>query len=109
MTELLLRYPAWLALSSNQFRDRNAFIITGITQELSNDHILRLKNLFLQFYPGTIQAMDYTQKTITLNGSVFRAYPAANPEAPRGRIDVFYILADEFDFHTRRVRKILCQ
>ena len=105
MTELLLRYPAWLALSSNQFRDRNAFIITGITQELSNDHILRLKNLFLQFYPGAIQAMDYTQKRITLNGSVFRAYPAANPEAPRGRIDVFYILADEFDFHTRRVQE----
>ena len=59
MTELLLRYPAWLALSSNQFRDRNAFIITGITQELfkyvydrSQDYmtyIILCKNLiFLQ-------------------------------------------------------------
>jgi hypothetical protein len=102
ITQLFLEYPAWLSLSSNQFRNRKAFIITGITQELANDHILRLRNLFLKYYPGAIQNMDYTQKTITLNESEFRAYPAANPEAPRGKTDVFFILADEFDHHTRR-------
>lgn len=102
ITQLFLEYPAWLSLSSNKYRNKKAFIITGITQELANDHILRLRNLFSQFYPGAIQNMDYTQKTITLNDSVFRAYPAANPEAPRGKTDVFFILADEFDHHTRR-------
>ncbi|HEX9318046.1 MAG TPA: hypothetical protein VF884_03840 [Nitrososphaeraceae archaeon] len=102
ITQLFLEYPAWLSLSGNNYRNKKAFIITGITQELANDHILRLRNLFLQFYPGAIQNMDYTQRTITLNDSVFRAYPAANPEAPRGKTDVFFILADEFDHHTRR-------
>jgi hypothetical protein len=91
-----------LSLSGNDYRNKKAFIITGITQELANDHILRLRNLFLQYYPGAIEQMDYTQKTITLNESLFRAYPAANPEAPRGKTDVFFILADEFDHHTRR-------
>lgn len=102
ITQLFLEYPAWLSLSSNNYRNKKAFIITGITQELANDHILRLRNLFLQYYPGAIEHMDYTQKTITLNESLFRAYPAANPEAPRGKTDVFLILADEFDHHTRR-------
>jgi hypothetical protein len=102
VTEQFLRYPAWLSLSGNDYRNKKAFIITGITQELANDHILRLRNLFLQYYPGAIETMDYTQKTITLNESLFRAYPAANPEAPRGKTDVFFILADEFDHHTRR-------
>jgi hypothetical protein len=102
ITQLFLEYPAWLSLSSNRFKNQKAFIITGITQELANDHILRLRNLFLQYYPGALQNMDYTQKTITLNDSVFRAYPAANPEAPRGKTDVFFILADEFDHHTKR-------
>ena len=63
---------------------------------------LSYSNLFLQYYPGAIEHMDYTQKTINLNQSLFRAYPAANPEAPRGKTDVFFILADEFDHHTRR-------
>lgn len=104
MTEELLRWPAWLSLSNNRFRKRKAFIITGITQELANDHILRLKDMFSQYYPGAIDSMDYTTKTLTLNESLFRAYPQANPEAPRGKTDVFYILADEFDFPTRRVQ-----
>lgn len=102
LTELFLRYPAWLCLSTNNYRNKKAFIITGITQELANDHILRLRNLFLPYYPSAIQNMDYTQKTLTINDSLFRAYPAANPEAPRGKTDVFFILADEFDHHTRR-------
>ena len=102
VTEQFLRYGAWLSLSSNQYRNKKAFIITGITQELSNDHILRLRNLFLNYYPGAIEQMEYTQKTITINDSLFRVYPAGNPEAPRGKTDVFFILADEFDHHTRR-------
>jgi len=102
ITQLFLEYPAWLSLSSNNFRNKKAFTITGITQELANDHILRLRNLFLNYYPGAIDQMNYSQKTITLNESLFRAYPAANPEAPRGKTDVFFILADEFDHHTRR-------
>jgi hypothetical protein len=102
VTEQFLRYGAWLSLSSNQYRNKKAFIITGITQELSNDHILRLRNLFLNYYPGAIEQMEYAQKTITINESLFRAYPAGNPEAPRGKTDVFFILADEFDHHTRR-------
>jgi hypothetical protein len=105
MTEQLLRYPAWLALNSNQFKHKKAFFITGITQELANDEILRLKNVFLEYYPGSIEAMNYTQKTLTLNDCLFRAYPAKNPDAPRGKTDVFYILADEFDFHNRRIQE----
>jgi hypothetical protein len=56
----------------------------------------------LQYYSSAIKHTDYTQKTITPNESLFRAYPAANPEAPRGKTDVFFILADAFDHHTRR-------
>lgn len=105
MTQQFLEYASWLTLQSNNFRNKKAFILTGITQELANDHILRMKNTFLQFYPGAIESMDYTQKTLTLNDSIFRAYPAANPEAPRGKTDVFFILADEFDFNTRKVQE----
>lgn len=105
MTQQFLEYSAWLCLNSNAFRFDQAFIITGITQLLANDHIWRLKNMFNQFYPGAVASMDYTQKTLTINESIFRAYPADNPEAPRGKTDVFFILADEFDFHTRRVQE----
>jgi len=100
--QLFLEYPAWVLLSSNDYGNKKAFIITGITQELANDHIFRLRNYFLQFYPAAIDYMDYSQKTITLHDSLFRTYPAANPDAPRGKTDVFFILAYEFNHHTRR-------
>jgi hypothetical protein len=104
-TEQLLRYPAWLALSTNEFRKNEAMIITGINQDLANEHIRRLKNMIEVNYPRATDSMEYTQKTITLNDSIFRAYPQANPQAPRGKTNVFYVLADEFDFPTRRVQE----
>ena len=105
MTYKWLAWPAYKTLSSNRYRNKKAFIITGITQELANDHILRLKNMFMQYYPGALPYLEYTQKTLTLNEALFRAYPQANPEAPRGKTDVFFILADEFDFPNRRIQE----
>lgn len=104
-TEKLLRYPAWLALSTDDYKGKQAMIITGITQLLANDHIKRLKKMIERFYPGATAYMTYTLKSLTLNGAEFWAYPQANPQAPRGKTDVFYILADEFDFPNRRIQE----
>lgn len=101
MTQLWLEYASWLALNSNRYRYQDAFFITGINQRLANDHILKIKRMFQEHYPGAIEYMDYTKATITLNDSMFFALPARNPNAPRGKSNVFWILLDEFDFHTR--------
>lgn len=101
VTQEFLEFGPWLALSSNAYRNKEAFIITGIKQDLSNKLIKRIRDQFSTFYPNSIRHMNYVTKSITINDATFTGYPARNPEASRGQIDVFYIVADEFDFHTR--------
>lgn len=101
VTEEFLRFGPYLSLASNQFKGQQAFIITGIKQDLSNILIKRIKDQFATYYPNAVRHMDYTTKSLSINDVTFTGYPARNPEASRGQIDVFYIVADEFDFHTR--------
>lgn len=100
ITELMLRYMAWLALKDDFYRGAQMAIITGPRLELAIDLIDRMKNLFEGL------AKFNTDKTvIILNGCTIRAYPS-NANSSRGQPNMQFILLDEADFFSPSEQKI---
>jgi len=94
ITEFFTRWVAWNCLKDNTWRDSqvdvSAIFITGARQELTNQIIGRIKNLF-----------DYDFKTkesvIILNGCRIEAFPTQNLAAGRG-LNPRVVVLDEADF-----------
>lgn len=93
ITEFMLRYLSYLCVSTNQWRNWRAHIITGPRIELAEEEIRRIKSLFTSKYVLTHTAKD----TINLNGVTIQAFPS-NALAMRGYDNVFWIMLDEADF-----------
>ena len=92
VTELLLRYMGWLALSSDSYRDKRFVVVTGPKVKIAWDLIRRLKHLF-QYYIALQSRLD----SVVLNGVTIEAFPS-NTVSMRGYEDFKFILLDEADF-----------
>jgi hypothetical protein len=92
VTELLLRYMGWLALSTNTYRHKRFVIVTGPKVKIAWDLIARLKILF-QDYVLEEDRLD----TLRLNGVILEAFPS-NTISMRGYQDFKFILLDESDY-----------
>ena len=93
ITEFMLRYLAFLCVSTNDYKGQRAHIITGPRIELAEEEIRRIKSLFTSKFVLTQTAKD----TVTLNGVTIQCFPS-NALSMRGYDNVFWIMLDEADF-----------
>ena len=92
ITELMLRYMAWLCLRDNTYRRSEMCIVTGPRIDLGINLIDRIKGLF----PSII--FPTKQTTVWLNGVKIEAFPSHHLDAMRGLANVSFVLLDEADF-----------
>lgn len=92
VTELLLRYMGYLALSSNTYRNTRFVIVTGPKVRIAWDLIRRMKHLYREYI-----LTDSRLDCLVLNGVTIEAFPS-NTISMRGYEDFKFILLDEADF-----------
>lgn len=96
ITEFMLRFMTWLALTSNNqdLVSSNFTIVTGPRIDLAIDLITRLKKLFEN------HGITFEDKNTVVDfGNVkIEAFPSHHLDAMRGLTDVKFILLDEADF-----------
>lgn len=92
ITEFLLRYMGWLALSSDVYRNKRFVIVTGPKVRIAWDLIRRMKTLY---FPYILE--DSRLDCLVLNGVTVEAFPS-NTISMRGYEDFKFILLDEADF-----------
>jgi hypothetical protein len=100
ITELMLRFMAWLALKDDTYRGAQMAIITGPRLELAIDLIDRMKKLF-----EGLTKFDTDKTVIILNNCTIRAYPS-NANSSRGQPNMQFILLDEADFFSPAEQRI---
>lgn len=93
ITEFMLRYLAFLCVSTNTYQGQRAHIITGPRIELAEEEVRRIKSLFTSKFVLSQTAKD----TVTLNGVTIQCFPS-NALSMRGYDNVFWIMLDEADF-----------
>ncbi|MGA6991813.1 MAG: DEAD/DEAH box helicase family protein, partial [Nitrososphaeraceae archaeon] len=94
ITEFMLRYIAWLCLSTNKIENSQMCIVTGPRIELAITLIDRMKGLFHEL--GV--TFDSKDTVIELNGCHIEAYPSHHLDSMRGLTNVSFIYLDEADF-----------
>ena len=95
ISELLLRYMAWLCVKDDRLRGSQMCIVTGPRIDLAITLIDRMKRLFKE---TTGLEFDTRETVIELNGVHIEAYPSHHLDAMRGLPNVSFILLDEADF-----------
>jgi len=97
ITEFMLRFLAWLCLSSTAVTAATpawkAVIVTGPRIDLAITLIDRFKKLFAEFF-----TFEEKETVAELNGVRVEAYPSHHLDAFRGLTDVKFIFLDEADF-----------
>jgi hypothetical protein len=97
ITELILRWMAWLCLKDNKLTGSQMCIVTGPRIDLAITLIDRMKRLFYE--NETLGIKFNTRETIIeLNGVVIAAYPSNHLDSMRGIKNVSAIFLDEADF-----------
>jgi hypothetical protein len=96
-TELILRYLAWKALSSNVLNNKSIFLVSGTREEFANSIKVRLERLFERKFPNVKFDSKYTELTLGQNTWV-KVFPTKRIQDLRGYTDVSYIFIDEADF-----------
>jgi hypothetical protein len=92
ITELMLRYMAWLCLKDNSLKGSQMCIVTGPRIDLAITLVERIKRLF----PSV--KFDTKETVVELNGVKIEAFPSHHLDAMRGLPNVSFILLDEADF-----------
>jgi len=99
ITEFMARYVAWKCLKDDEWRnsqvDITVIVITGVRQELTNQIIGRIKNLFPETNFKTKESL------IVLNGCKIEAFPTNNLASARG-LNPKLVWLDEADFFPGR-------
>jgi hypothetical protein len=95
VTELMLRFMAWLCLKDDDYRDSQMVIVTGPNQELAIKLIKRMKGLFTDKLGVTFNTKE---TVLELNGCSIEAYPSNHIDAFRSLTNPKFILLDETDF-----------
>ena len=96
-TELILRFLAWKALSSNVLNNKSIFLVSGTREEFANSIKIRLERLFERKFPNIKFDSKYTELTLGHNTWV-KVFPTKRIQDLRGYTDVSYIFIDEADF-----------
>lgn len=94
-TTFLTRYFAWLAVSSNNLKDKAIFIIAGTREQFANVIKKKIEKLFDIKYANLIRDSKYTECYI--NDVWFKVFPTKNLDDVRGYTDVAYLFVDEGD------------
>jgi hypothetical protein len=95
ISELILRFMAWLCLKDNSLSGSQMCIVTGPRIDLAVALIDRMKRLFAG--KGLID-FDTKETVLELNGVKIEAFPSHHLDAMRGLPNVSFILLDEADF-----------
>jgi hypothetical protein len=93
ITELILRYIAWLCLKDDELKGSQVCIVTGPRIDLAIDLIDRLKALFYDF-----TTFNTKETVLELNGVHIEAFPSHHLDSMRGLPNVSLIYLDEGDF-----------
>jgi hypothetical protein len=93
VTELILRYMAWLCVRDNSLRGSQMVIFTGPRLQLAVSLIRRLKGLF----EGKL-IFDTKETVIELNRVRIEAFPSYHTDTARGLPNVSFVFVDEGDF-----------
>jgi hypothetical protein len=95
VSELFLRFMAWLCLYNDDYRDSQMVIVTGPNQELAIKLIKRMKGLFAD----KLGVVFNTKETVLeLNGCNIEAYPSNHIDAFRSLTNPKFLFLDELDF-----------
>jgi len=97
VTEFILRYLAWKALSSNVLNNKSIFLVSGTREEFANSIKVRLEKLFERKFPNVKFDSKYTELTLG-NNTWVKVFPTKRIQDLRGYTDVSYIFIDEADF-----------
>jgi hypothetical protein len=95
VSELMLRFMAWLCIKDNSLSGSQMCIVTGPRIELAIELIERMKGLFAN---SNSAAFATKETVIELNGVKIEAFPSHHLDAMRGLTNVSFILLDESDF-----------
>jgi hypothetical protein len=95
ITELFLRFMAWLCLRNNDYRNSQMCIVTGPNQDIAIKLIKRMKGLF---EPKLGITFANKETVLELNGCSIEAYPSNHLDAYRALDNPKFILLDEADF-----------
>ena len=95
VTELMLRYMAWLCLKDDKLRETQMCIVTGPRIDLAITLIDRMKMLFIE---KSSLSFSSKETVIEVNGVKIEAYPSHHLDSMRGLTNVSFILLDEADF-----------
>lgn len=94
ISELALRWIAWLCLRNDDLKGSQVVIFTGPRLELAVSLMNRLKDLFK---PHNITFTD-KETVLNLNGVRIEAFPSHHADSARGLPNISIIFADEFSF-----------
>ena len=95
VTELMLRYMAWLCLKDDKLRGTQMCIVTGPRIDLAITLIDRMKLLFIE---KDILSFSTKETLIEVNGVKIEAYPSHHLDSMRGLTNVSFVFLDEADF-----------
>jgi|SRR5579875_1657750 len=95
ITELVIRYMAWLCYRDSSFAGAQMCIVTGPNIDLAKGLIARIKQICLAVDPDVSQ---FSNTTVVLNGCKVEAYPSHHLDAMRALERPVFILLDEADF-----------
>lgn len=94
ITEIMLRYIAWLCLKDDNLAGSMICIVTGPRKETANEHIARIERLF---DPFSI-VFDTRQGITEINDVLISSFPSHHVSSMRGFDRVPFIFLDEADF-----------
>ena len=95
ISELLLRYMAWLCAKDDALWGSQMCIVTGPRIDLAITLIDRMKDLFVD---RASLEFNTRETVLELNGVHIEAYPSHHLDAMRGLPNVSFIFLDEADF-----------
>jgi len=97
LTELVLRWMVYLAVSSKIYTGSTFCIVTGPNINIAKELIGRIRELFYERFPRFQPDIDNAQQ-IVINDVKFQAFPSNHLNAMRAIKDVKFIFLDEADF-----------
>jgi len=98
ITELMLRYMAWLCLKDDKLTGSQMCIVTGPRIDLAITLIERMKRLFYNNEELGIKSFNTRETIVELNGVNITAYPSNHLDSMRGLKSPSFVLLDEVDF-----------
>ena len=97
ITELILRYLAWVCLSTSQLENKSIFIVSGTREKFANELKERMEKLFLtDIFPNLELESKYTE--LWLNKTWIKVFPTEAIKDLRGHTNVSYLFIDEADY-----------